>query len=203
MVGQIGSSLRRLMSPLSWLRVQGPGMRRYQFGLPLILAILLSCAIILPSPRISVLGPVGLVATVNGLLQALIGFYIAALAAVSTFSLPGLEQAIIGSPIVLNRRQLTRRQLLSLIFGFLSLVALCLHLAGSAALLGQTAIRSALDPRWLLLCRGGFTFLYVLGLSQLFVTTLLGLDYLAIRLQLEPEVLVRPRDPHDTDPKNR
>ena len=69
----------------------------------------------------------------------LIGFYIAALAAVSSFRNDTLDRELSGRPVKLvNARQgkkkeeiLTRRRFLAVLFGYCAVLSICLYIAGS------------------------------------------------------------------------
>ncbi|MGK9996690.1 hypothetical protein O6197_24780, partial [Salmonella enterica subsp. enterica] len=83
---------------------------------------------------ISLIETNGLLLQVNGLLQVLIGFYIAALAAVSTFSSSSIDEVMAGVPPTLVEKfrgqkltvELTRRRFVCYLFGYLALVSFML-----------------------------------------------------------------------------
>lgn len=136
----------------------------------------------------------GLVPDVISLLNLLIAFFIAALAAVATFDRKGLDEALKGEPALLRRRNkrsvlvehiLTHRQFVCYLFGYLSFASI-------AFLLTLYGLRMFGDQIKLLVDRTGDlagvvhalgTFLFFGILSQLVITMLLGIYFLSDRLQ--------------------
>lgn len=192
--------LDKLLSPLSYLRVRHPQKRGFDLWGPLaITAGLVVLAAILPGP-VRFVAEKGVVEQVNELLQVLVGFYIAALAAVATYTHPSLNQKFAGAPAILPHRkkqgedkELTRRQFLSMMFAYLALLSLVLYFSGIllsifASLL--THIPSVLGRS---IARSSVMIVYTFGCAQLVVITLLGLYYLGDRLHRANPTLI-PRD---------
>lgn len=135
-----------------------------------------------------------LVAFSSQFLMILLGFYIAALAAIAIFPSPTMDQGLDGGEARLKRcehgadieRKLTRRRFLCLLFGYLSFLSLVLALL--------SGLPSSLDParffqdtEWRNLCRIVYTGVYVLFFMQLISLTLLGLFYLTDRIHWKRE----------------
>src|SRR5690606_6977027 len=86
----------------------------------------------------NLLNPKGIITQSTELLKMLIGFYIAALAAVSTFPGQNLDQNFSGSKMILTVRRmgkkktknLTRREFLSYLFGYLAFLSIWLFILG-------------------------------------------------------------------------
>ncbi|WP_143103469.1 hypothetical protein [Albimonas pacifica] len=132
-----------------------------------------------------------LIKDVNSLVGILVGFYIAALAAVSSFSNENLDQLMKGrAPTLISVRQgaeiketLTRRRFLSILFGYCASLAIILYVFGVI----QTHIVVILpDIEWVKWAFGALRMLawgiYVWIISSLLVVTLLGLHYLVERM---------------------
>ena len=153
-----------------------------------IVIILVLCA--LPK-SIAIIGDRGLISIITNLIQILVGFYIASLAAVATFQKDGLDDLLAGDPVTLNvNRQgkykeipLTRRKFLCFLFGYLSFMGIILYFTGAVAELLSENIK-ILAPAYisLVVVKCVFLFLYLLATSHLFVTTLLGLHYMTDRM---------------------
>ncbi len=64
---------------------------------------------------------------VNGLLQVLIGFFVASLAAVATFQRPGMDENMRGKAPTLQGKGVTRRQYLCYMFGYLAFMSIAVY----------------------------------------------------------------------------
>src|ERR1700754_3223786 len=96
------STIGTLLSPLKYLKAKNRHKFVWDWIIPAIIAICgTACLFLLPKP-IAVLGDRGLVYWVNELLKLLVGFYIASLAAVSSFDRASLDQNIEGEGVVLK-----------------------------------------------------------------------------------------------------
>lgn len=184
------STVNQLFTPLSYVRIEHPLKRRFDIYIPLVCTIaLLVIFYVLPN-QVSLLGERGFVSQMSGLLQILIGFFIASLAAVSTFQRDNLDEPIEGSPAELEmpvkgvrtRVKLTRRRFLCYLFGYLSLLSLILYMFGVAGEMFAANVALLLPAGVYSLFRFGVLALYLFLLSNLFVTTLLGLHYMTDRI---------------------
>ncbi|EKF9782201.1 hypothetical protein RV096_003428, partial [Vibrio cholerae] len=79
------------------------------------------------SVEIAFVGKSGLVQLVNGLLQVLIGFFVASLAAVATFQRPGMDENMRGKAPTLQGKGVTRRQYLCYMFGYLAFMSIAVY----------------------------------------------------------------------------
>jgi len=178
---------RHLMTPISYLRLRSPDLWVYKWVLPVIIssiAILGFYALPVEPPLFT---EKGLVNTVNSLLNTLIGFYIAALAAVASFPNKSLDEPMRGrAPTIANYRQgnffeekLTRRRFLVILFGYCSFISIILFATGVISIMvspsfGQCSVAPLLKVIWLAI--------YLTMGSSLFIATLLGLHYLIDRM---------------------
>jgi hypothetical protein len=138
---------------------------------------------------INIFGHDGLIVGVNGLFQALPGFYIAALAAIATFdgSKRGydLDETWTYPPATLREADgfdlpLTRRHFLALLFGYLGFSSLALYFVGLFATLFAPYIHNA-APAWQHEMRLIFAAVYVGWITHVIGSTILGLFFLSHR----------------------
>lgn len=182
----------KLLEPLKYLTIRHDEKRRYDLWYPLLGAVVTTLIYVLMAVPFSILGKNGLVPQINGLLQVLIGFYIASLAAIATFSNPAIDEVMAGKPPTVKEMYrgkllevpLVRRRFLCYLFGYLALVSFVLFGFGLMITLFTTPIASLLiDIPWALtISKIVFVFCYTLILFNMLSTTLLGLYYLAIRI---------------------
>lgn len=180
----------KLLTPLSFLRLRSPDLLPYQWTIPLVLTALTLLGFYLLPVKPQLFPEKGLVNVVNGLLNTLIGFYIAALAAVATFNNPVLDQAMKGrAPILVIHRQgerieeqVTRRRFLVTLFGYCAFLAIMLFMFG---VVSQVVAPSLTKVAWMPVIRFVWLAIYFGLASSLFVVTLLGLHYLIDRMHRE------------------
>lgn len=186
----------RLLRPLLFLSIRCGEINLFRWVYPVLwLGLAIVYLLLLPdaaAEKIAIAEQ--LVGASSQLLMILPGFYIAALAAIATFSSPTMDQGLDGGEARLKRREhgadierkLTRRRFLCLLFGYLSFLSLVLALL--------SGLPSSLDParffqdaEWRNLCRIVCTGVYGLFFMQLISLTLLGLFYLADRIHWKRE----------------
>lgn len=206
----------RLIAPLSYLRVhQVPhnkaAKRRlystkvaYDYVWPAVGGSVVAALALAPGFRtnaigVNVFGEYGIVHGVNQLLQLLVGFYVAALAAVATFSRPGLDEPTGGDPLILDQKAddpLSRRRFACLLFGHLAVVGFTLYMIGVLAMAMAPSLRELLAGLILqvdgvsinvaAVVRIVFAWLHLVVSAHLFIVTLFGVYFLAIRVQTMP-----------------
>lgn len=177
---------------LNFLRVRHPFALRYNFLYPLLLSCLTVAVLRFLAPNEAFFSSGGLITKFTPFLAVIAPFYIASLAAVSTFG----GHAFIDSPfqmarpvtlLVIGKRggweqiDVTPRHFLSLLFGYCCIVALALFIAsifspvlagGISALSGGYGVAVKLS--------GGLVYLFFF--FQMILATILGIYYLADRL---------------------
>ena len=188
----------KALTAFSFLYLRSPENTRelwwYQWGYPTVVFFLAAVVVILLTyfgDRVLTLDKNGLVGTVNYLMGILVGFYIAALAAVSSFQNENLDQEMKGrTPILTTVRngcrdveKLTRRRFLAIIFGYCAILAVILHVLGaflahvkvseSASDLLGSVVELVLLMVWCV---------YAWIVCSLLVVTILGLHYLVERM---------------------
>jgi hypothetical protein len=192
-------AVRQLCAPLRYLTIsQGSGLftskLTYDFVLPAFVGVMAGAIVWKLSLPLGFFASQGLIPDVINLLNLLIAFFIAALAAVATFDRPGLDESMKGEPAILRRRNkrgvmvdkvLSHRQFVCYLFGFLSFASLM-------TLLGLYIIRIFKAELGELIQQYGWfatvgkpvaAALFFFILSQLTITMLLGVYFLCDRLQ--------------------
>ena len=181
----------KILTVFSFLRLRSPDIFWYQWIYPTIVFAIAFGGFQLLGDHFLAFDKDKLIADVNALMGILVGFYIAALAAVSSFSNENLDQVMKGRPPTLItvrkgneiKETLTRRRFLAILFGYCATLAIILYVFGVlqlhltvtqlSASWTLTALNFAEQVVW------GF---YVWILSSLLVVTLLGLHYLVERM---------------------
>ncbi len=179
-----------LWTPLSYLRVRSPDLWIYQWVLPAALAAIALVGFYLLPVMPPLFEGNGLVNTVNGLLNTLIGFYIAALAAIAAFPNVSLDSCMKGrAPKITNYRQgtateetLTRRRFLVILFGYCAFLSILMFGVGVVSVM---VAPSAAAATWLPAARLIWLTAYFLMAASLLVATLVGLHYLIDRMHRE------------------
>lgn len=182
-----------------YVRVKHPVKRWYDWWYPITFSALIGSAIAHWPLQFNLVGERGLVETFNGLLGVLIGFFIAALAAVATFDRPGMDEVMRGESPTLTvpyRKEplaLTRRMYLCLLFGYLTLVTLIAFFAFSLAnVLFSRADSSLVGPEAYGFGRTAFIYLYCFVLAHILCHSLLGVHYLSWRAVIADKIIVEP-----------
>jgi len=194
---------KQLLTPCNYLRIkQGDTIFQskivYDFILPLILTAAVTTLAKLISTPINLGKHPGLVKSITDLLALLIAFYMAALAAVATFQRDGLDEHMAGSPATLRRTRkeggnpfeqpLTYRQFISYLFGYLSFLSLSLFTFLILAIKAWPLIMKKFgqSPKLSILYNFieiSIFIIFFFFLWQLFITSMLGIHFLAERLQ--------------------
>ena len=130
--------------------------------------------------------------SISTFVQVLPGFYIAALAAIASYSNPFVDNAMAGSPPYLEevdnrgtrKSYLSRRRFLTLMFGYLAAISIILTIFLFVVRLGYETKILSVDPIiyysiYSLLC-----FMFFAIFSQMVLVTLHGIYYLADRMHL-------------------
>ncbi len=184
----------KLLSPLNYLKIRHEEKKWYDLYLPLSGAVFITIVYCYLPNQFKLIGNNGLISQVNGLLQVLIGFYIAALAAVSTFGNATIDDVMAGTPPTLKESfrgkmssvKLTRRRFICYLFGYLALVSFALFSLGLiTSLIGQNLAVwvAGISSLWsLTVLKVVFVFVYFFVLLNIVTTTLLGLYFLAVRI---------------------
>ena len=181
----------KVFTVISFLRLRSPDIFWYQWIYPTVVFAVAFGGFQLWGDQFLAFDKDKLIGDVNALMGILVGFYIAALAAVSSFSNENLDQVMkVRAPTLTTVRKggeikekLTRRRFLAVIFGYCATLAIILYVFGvlqvhlnvtqPIAPWAQTAMSIVGQAAW---------GLYVWVISSLLVVTLLGLHYLVERM---------------------
>lgn len=184
--------LKELLRPFSYLTVKHPDSRvlMVNWVLPVLLAGACVGPLIAWKIEVDTFSSSGWLMKVLGFVQNLPGFYLAALAAVATFSNPGMDKLMPGTPPTacvlhngkLTEVKLTRRRMLCIMFAYLTVESFGLTIAAITATTMATPIKAVLPEVIQSSMRFGFMFLYLMFLWQLLSVTLWGLYYLGERI---------------------
>lgn len=181
----------KVFTVFSFLRLRSADIFWYQWIYPSVIAAALFFSFRWFGSHLITYDAEKLVADINSLMGILVGFYIAALAAVSSFTNGNLDQVMKGrAPTLTSIRQgkeiketLTRRRFLAVLFGYCATLSILLYISGvlhvrlsfthSSRAWVETAFQIAESGVWLI---------YTWMICSLFVVTLLGLHYLVERM---------------------
>lgn len=197
-------AFRQLLVPCNYLRIQhGDSFFQskavYDVVLPVVLAGATAGVCLWLAIPLKVDHHAGLVDSLSQLLALMIGFYLAALAAVATFDRDGIDAPLKGGDAILwvrhhdgghkVRKVLSYRQFIAYMFGYLSFLSLNLFIAIIFFSKVWPKISKALSPlkywndaeRYVI---GPLIFFFVFFfLWQLVITSMLAIYFLAERLQ--------------------
>lgn len=174
-IGQLFATMRYLsVADRSGLKL------RVDWILPAAMTLVVVTFAALSPKALPFVGERGLLAGVGGLLQALVGFYVAALAAAATF--PSAQLVATAQGLTLDGAPVVRRNFICLLFGYLALLSIFVYVSGLLAtipialvsMLPYEAARTGIA--WVLKA------VFLFACSQLLTITLLGLYYLAVRI---------------------
>lgn len=184
--------ISKIPESMLYLKINHYKKRSFDIYLPAVTSLLTICfpKLIGISDHIVVYGNLGLVQKITGLSQTLSGFYIAALAVVSTFNKPDMDKTM-PSPaptLIISQRgedvkiSLTRRRFLSLMFSFLtaeSIILTVLTMLGDSVSHAVKISYPLTINHWL---STFFLFVIFFIFWQLLYCTFFGLYYLGHRI---------------------
>lgn len=181
----------KVFTVFSFLRLKSPDIKWYQWIYPTVMSAVVIGGYSWLGDYAQVSDISKLVGDVNSLMGILVGFYIAALAAVSSFMNENLDKIMKGRPPKLSvmrkgkgiEETLTRRRFLSVLFGYCASLSILLYIFGVLALHVSLTLPNTLWGVPILKIPDGVAWaIYTWGLSSLLVVTLLGLHYLIERM---------------------
>jgi hypothetical protein len=193
---------RQILTPMRYLRIrQGVSLFKskavYDWVLPLALSI--PATYIGYKYSIGIFSEKGVIGGFQKLLEILVPFYIAALAAVATFAREGLDEPLKGHAATVSIRHangewiehvLTRRQFICYLFGYLSFLSLVLFVVilflnlvsqKSGAVFHETF------GGYLSYAKMFVIYIFMVPIWQMIVTTLLGVYFMSERLMVMSE----------------
>lgn len=182
--------MRRLSHSLTYLAIRHPAKWRYDFLYPVLMSAVIGSLICLAGENLNMAGDRGVLDQINSLLGILVGFFIAALAAVATFDRPSMDDPMPGIPPKMRIKEkgatydidLSRRIFLSQLFGYLTVASLLVFGLGAVGQLSAGTLSDNLTDTAYGWGRIAFIYVYAFGLSNVIVNTLLGVFYLSFRI---------------------
>ena len=176
---------KRLSTPLRYLSIRHEIKARFDWGWPLFLTVVTMLIFWLLPVTPPILGETGFMKGIRELIALFAAFFVVALAAVATFSRESLDLPMEGTTPTLNGRDLSRRQFVCYLFGYLAVISFALFLAAVLAQVLAPSLRADLSPRifWWVKAIGGTIFTF--GFWNMVITTLLGIYFLVERVHIE------------------
>lgn len=183
--------LYQLLRPISYMSIRDASKWKIDILLPIMFGIAVTLCIAALPVKVQMFGPTGLLTLLMGLLQILPGFYLTALAAVATFNRPDMD-LLLPAPVptvqisVKGRPQnieLTRRRMLSMLFGYLTFISFTLYFLAVAAQIIAPSTVFLIESK-VLICALQYIFLLSFNslLGQLIFITMFGLYQLSDRM---------------------
>jgi branched-subunit amino acid transport protein len=175
---------KRLLAPLKYLAIRHGIKPRFDWAWPGILTVMTMFIFWVLPKRPGLLADGGILQSVRDLIALLAAFFVAALAAVATFARETLDQPMEGTTPTLYGKDLTRRQFISYLFGYLSFIAFALFFCIVAAQIISPSLWVWLSPSQMWWCKAITGTLFVFMFWNMTVTTLLGIYFLIERVHL-------------------
>jgi hypothetical protein len=158
--------------------------------LPSILALSSICIYYSLKIKPPLFGNNGFIPYISEILKFLSPFYIASLAAVSTFQGDSITGKMKGDPLTIRTKkngksiimELNRRQFLSLMFGYLSLLSLFLYFLGYISAIFASNLNLVINNIYHNILKTCFILIYLFAFYNLITTTMLGLFYLSEKI---------------------
>lgn len=182
--------MARLSKTLMYLSVRPKAKWRYDILYPLVIAVLVGTVLNVAAPSVNLSGDRGLLDQANSLIGILVGFFIAALAAVATFDRPSMDKPMAGIPPTLRIVEkgvvydvkLSRRVYLSQLFGYLTVCSIVAYGIGSLVQVSTVRASDFGGQSAYNIFRWAFVYGYTFLVANIFVNTLLGVFYLSYRI---------------------
>lgn len=177
----------KIFTAFSFLKVKSPDLLFYKWVYPTIIFMLYPIYRII-GENFYLINVSNMIGDLNTFMGILVGFYIAALAAVSSFTNENLDQIMKGNtPILETRRKgqiisekLTRRRFLTILFGYCAVVSIFIYIFG---VVHENVNILSGNINWFYEIIIEFSWiLYFWFICSLLTTTLLGLHYLVERM---------------------
>lgn len=178
---------KRLIAPLKYLLIKHDIKPRFDWAWPLVMTVI-TMLLFWWLPRLpALLGEAGILKSLRDLIALLAAFFVAALAAVATFAREGLDEPMEGTTPTLHDVDLTRRQYVTYLFGYLAFTAFALFFCIVLAQLLTPSLWLWLSPRvmWWVKAIAGTMFIFAFW--NMAVTTMLGIYFLIERVHIQKD----------------
>ncbi|OTP84545.1 hypothetical protein [Gilliamella apicola] len=182
----MASTTQIVFSPLSYLKIKQPQKRWFDYILPILLSIFFSFIIIycdINYKNIELFSDKGIINIINNLTQILSGFYLTSMAAIATFPNKDMDKVMDGIPPKIDNKDLTRREFLIRLFGYLCFVCILLYFIGGLSIYFFDFV--ILSFTWTKIIKFSFCIFYFLIFFNMLLTTFMGLYFLIIKINKE------------------
>jgi hypothetical protein len=186
---------RRLVAPLQYLIIRHGIKGRFDWAWPGVLTAITMLVFWYLPEKAEVLGDKGFLKGIRDFIALLAAFFVVALAAVSTFSNDTLDQPMEGTTPRLRDRDLSRRQYVCFLFGYLSVLSFGLFIICIGAEILAPSLRKSFNPTLLWYIRAVLGTMFTFGFWNMVITTLLGIYFLVERVHLRPSRAGTPTEP--------
>lgn len=175
----------RLLAPFRYLSIRHGLKPRFDWIWPGILTAITVIGFAVLPVKPALLGEHGVLHGVRDLIVLFSAFFVAALAAVATFARESLDDLMQGTSPRLHNRELTRRQFVSYLFGYLAVLSFGIFLAIIAAEITAPSLHVMIWPAvlpWIKFVSGA---IFAFAFWNMVVTTLLGVYFLVERVNFD------------------
>ncbi len=183
------ANIAKLFTAFSFFRLRSPDLRYFQYVFPTITSIAILLGYRIMSEEVVTIKLGTFISSATTLMGVLIGFYIAALAAVTSFPSENLNSIMSGDAPRMKERwsgeevALTRRRFLSILLGYCAFLSIFIFVLGSISAAVDLSSNIAEPVRKFI--TGAWWLVYTWFLSSLFIVTMLCLHYLIDRMHRE------------------
>jgi len=180
------ANIAKLLTAFSFFRLRSADLRYFQYVFPTVASVGILLGYHFLAGKFLTIKLETFVASATTLMGVLIGFYIAALAAVTSFPSESLNNVMSGDAPKMKERwggqdvALTRRRFLSILLGYCAFLSIFVFILGSISAsvdLGEDVPKMATQ-----IITGVWWFIYTWFLSSLLIVTMLCLHYLIERM---------------------
>ena len=177
---------RQLFTAFTLFRLRGSNLLYFQYVYPSLIMIVIFIVYHQWAKSYLIIDFDKVVTSATTLMGVLVGFYIAALAAVTSFHNSKLDNTMAGQSTSLRERSggksepISRRRFISILLGYCAFMSIIIFLAGSLS--SAILIKSVYDAPFFNWILNFFWMVYTLMLSSLGIITLLCLHYLIDRM---------------------
>ncbi|MGR5465213.1 hypothetical protein ACPV5G_19940 [Photobacterium damselae] len=153
-----------------------------------IIASVIICIVFVNIDYKNMLGESSFVSNITSLLGILIGFFIASLAAVSTFERPEMDYIMEGNPPILYKQYLTKRQFLCYLFGYLSYASIIVIIIGDIINLYSNDIFHIIRNNTIIYIIIFVPYFFIV--MNIFMTLFLGLSFLTENIHKQKQKVI-------------